>query len=1367
MNKFIIALSILLQLVFISVRAKELVLNQLSVEQGLTYNYVTDILQDKSGFIWIATLNGLNRFDGNRVINYFEKGAKTEGLDNDRIPSICEDIDGNIWISCSFEGISVFDTKKEKYHKITLDSLNHLSNFTTNIHRTNNGDMLIGTRSGELFRIKKSEISKITTGEAPQLQRLEFKLKNSPSVNRIVETVQIDGHLWLRDWMQNLFKVQYNNDHALSYTIEFIAPDVNNIQRDSKGVLYVCSKKGLKRYEIAEGFQLSYSEWPTIKGTENQDVLNCIIDDADNAWAVMRDSGIVKFSNISSPTPKLEQYSTVINGARKLMFIDRSNTLWISTTREGAYYGDVAVKTFNKLETFQSYYNGDEYLINSSIYDSRGNLWGSGLDTYMYVKKHDSKDEEHIVESIFASDFFEDDRQQLWIASRDGVYRYPITLLGKESVKNYKIDFSKWNRSDLNGILFNSVDEDHFNNIWLSTDKDLIYLILDNQLEITDVKVFSRDVSDALYPCDIQIIRVHPVKNQLWVMQRGCGVSVLSYEEGINSIKYDNYNINRENGHFIPSKTVNNIMFDKDNVWLCSDHGLIKLYFDETAGEYLYQKCYTTEEGLSHNIALSAIRDDENFVWIGTNYGLSCLDIEKDKIISFASQHLLRSNVFTKSAQKLKDGSLAFGTEKGFVTFDPSEIFLNEKPPKVVFTGLSVYNEPVLPGQEIRGNKVLLHSLNNTKHIEINYKQNDFTIDFAALHYAFPDANKFSYFLQGYSDKWINTDQKRAYAKFSNLNAGKYKLLVKASNNDGLWTEETTQLGITVLPPPWKTIWAYLLYTLIIALIVYLTLKFWKGRVQLKNEILLERKGREADAMINNMKTSFFTDISHEFRTPLTLIVAPVRELIDKFKNDETILEKLVPLGLNVNRMLRLIDQLLDFRKLETGNLKLNVRNDNIVETLKAIKGSFDNVAKRKSISFRFESSIDELQTVYDADKVDKIVHNLLSNAFKFTPKGGQIILNLREIEDDHIEIKVKDNGAGITSDDMPKIFDRFFQTSGSEGTGIGLALAKEMVELHKGKITAESTPGVETTFTVVLAVGNDHFFNEVQLQKVNDGYESLPVWLSSSLEEAHFNEKELQESEKPLILIVEDNLEISSYIEHLLNKDFRAMVAIDGKVGLEYATKYLPDIIISDIRMPEMDGIEMCRLLKEDSVTSHIPLLFLTAKTSEQDKITGLNVGSTDYIRKPFDPVELKLKVENVLKNQQQVKDHLKKSIILSPSSVEIESPEEAFLVKAVKVVEENMSSGEFNLVNLCEELGVSRMQLHRKLKTLTGQSTTEFIRSIRLKRAAQLLETGHMNVVEVMYEVGIESSSYFSKAFKSQFGLPPAAYMKKHGKS
>ena len=692
----------------------------------------------------------------------------------------------------------------------------------------------------------------------------------------------------------------------------------------------------------------------------------------------------------------------------------------------------------------------------------------------------------------------------------------------------------------------------------------------------------------------------------------------------------------------------------------------------------------------------------------------------------------------------------------GMVAFNPDNIEINTIPPKLVITDIKLFNKSLAIGS----NSPLKQNISVTKEIQFAHWQNDISLECAALHFSHPQKNKYAYWLENYEKDWNFAGTNRL-AVYTNLDPGEYIFHVKGANSYDVWNEEYISLRIVIHPPWWETWWAYLMYTLIFIIMITFIHFTQRKRIRIGNELEMRdfetKKLKEVDAM----KSKFFANISHEFRTPLTLIEGPVEKLLASDKsNDRRNIYKMIKR--NSERLLNLINELLELSKLESGKMKLSAQRGDIVSFTKAIVMSFESLADKKRIQIDITSSSDFIELYFDKEKMQKILANIISNAFKFTPEDGKITVCIEgDISNRTVIIEIADSGIGIPQEELPKIFDRFYQVvstnmEGYEGTGIGLSLTKELVEIHHAAITVKSEEGNGSTFTLTFPLGTEHFEEEELI------YSESEIILQDEIIEENISVSSIIEEEKPLLLIVEDNHDVREFIINIIENKYRYYEGQDGQEGYEKALEHMPDLIVSDIMMPKLTGDKMCERLKNDQITSHIPIVLLTAKVSDQDKIEGLQIGADDYLIKPFNDKELLARINNLIIQRRKLREKYLRDAEIRPTEVAVTSVDKKFIEKLMRVVEENISNPEFHVEQLADLLAMSRTQLNRKISSILGQKPNEFIRKYRIRRAAELIKQNFGNMTAVAYKVGFDNLSYFSKCFKQIYKQSPLEFEK-----
>ena len=769
---------------------------------------------------------------------------------------------------------------------------------------------------------------------------------------------------------------------------------------------------------------------------------------------------------------------------------------------------------------------------------------------------------------------------------------------------------------------------------------------------------------------------------------------------------------------------------------------------------------------LSKSTAVQMTNDVKGRLWFidYKHSRLVCYDRSEKVAMEFSGKDDLPDGV--TYLDRTSEGIIVMGTASGLTLFDPLSLKISRDKTTPVLTGLKINNRDASIGESSsKGDGFFINTnINVSPELVLDYQHNNFAIEFSAMEMTSPDKNLYRRKLDGFDEDWIETDSKDRTAAYTNLDAGTYYFKVKTSNHHGIWSDSERTLKVRILPPPWKTWWAYSCYGL--ALVgVFVS---WR-RYDLKRVILKHRAEHLSE--LDNLKTRFFTNISHEFRTPITLIQGPLNEMYNN-TTDERERSVIGMMLRNAKRLGRLINQLLDLSKLEAGQMILHATPVELVQFLREVASSYESLAKSKNIIYSFHSEVTELMVCLDADKMEKVVHNLLSNAFKFTRAGGEVTINLK-MEGGKCIIQVKDTGIGIPADQLDKIFDRFYQVDSSqtreyEGSGLGMTLVKELVELHHGTVAVQSIVGEGTTFNLRLPIGMDQSKQTERIEgsKLRKAESFFDDTVLGKPDQKREKEETIESYDKPILLIVEDNTDMRNYIRKTFADQYQIMEAGNGKEGIIKADATVPDLIISDVMMPKMDGYKFCEYIKTHELTSHIPLILLTAKADRESKLTGLETGADDYLAKPFDADELKLIVKNRIEQRRRLRDRFSREIKLEPKQIAITSFDEKFLIKVLAIIEDHIGDETFSIDQLSREAGYSNMHFYRKIKALAGETPSQFLRTIRLKRAAEMLRKKSDNVTQIAYSVGFNSLPYFIKCFKDQFGVTPGQFAEQSAK-
>ncbi len=1361
---------------FAKAQSNQFQFSHLDIGTGLSHNNVTSIFKDEKGFMWFGTLSGLNRYDGYKFKVYKHAINDSTSLDDDYIVNIMRGPYGKLWIETR-NGYNIFDPITEKFgHDVTgfLRDIGIPDRLITSVKEDRDGNFWFLHVSQGLFKYNPS------TKKTTRLTHLDADT-TSISNNSVSDLAQDSkGNIWLTYRSGNLermnpktLKISYRSkifskvpgELNASYKIYIDKQDDiwAYVPTYSVGVYYVNIDKGINRH-FGKGSDA---------GHLNTDVVSSVIQDDKNRIWIATDHGGINLLNkqdfkIQYLLNREDDAKTIGQNSITLLYKDNSGIVWVGTYKKGVgYYHESIIKfplyTHHLADPVTDPLSLSFSDINSFAEDSKNNIWigtnGGGLiyfdrknntfKTYL----HDANNSNSLANNVIVCMYI-DHAQKLWI----GTYFGGLDCFDGKTFKHYKHD------DDIPG----SISEDRVCSITETSDHRLLagtlsvgFNVLDDKTQTFTHYTYNKK-ENAIHSNYISKMLEDRRKN-LWVVT-SYGVDVLLKKTN----QFVHFIHDARNPNSLINNSTNNIMQDSRGLIWVSTHEGISIY-DYKTGHFT---SISKQDGLPDNTVIDMQEYDANNVWVSTPNGLSNIIVDRSgpklkfRFVNYSETEGLQGLEFTEnSSLKTRDGELLFGGGNGFNMFRPADIYQNKNRPDLIFTDFQVFNQGVGVGEKINGRVLLPQSITRTKNITLNYDDNVFSIEFAALNYFNPGKVKYQYMMEGFDHNWINVDNKIRTAPYTNLDAGGYTFRVRATDNDN-WNDKELTLHITILPPFWKTTWAYILYAaVIIGLLLYLRKR---GIDKIRQQFSIEKEREEAHRMheLDLMKIKFFTNVSHEFRTPLSLIMAPVDKILKQIGEPE-IQRQLLLVNRNAKRLLNLVNQLLDFRKMEYQELKLHERKGDIISFIKDLSYAFTDVADQKHIRFIFDSDLESFYTNFDHDKIERILFNLLSNAYKFTHEGGQVSVLLNMIDkglpdEKYLEIRVIDTGIGIAADKLERIFDPFFQNDipGSmlnQGSGIGLSITREFVKLHNGEIFVESEFNQGSCFTVLLPV------TELDANIFTD----LPVLLdhqSSFLPDGtqqKNNGKDNRDLKKPTVLLVEDNDDFRFYIKDNLKAAFNIIEADNGKKGWQKALAQHPNLVVSDISMPEMNGIDLCIKIKSDSRTSHIPVILLTALSGEEQQLKGLETGASDYMTKPFNFEILQSKIRNILSQQQSMRETYTRQVEVVPTEEHVESPDELFIKKVLLLIDNNISNPNFSVEELSSEVFVSRYTLYKKILAMTGKTPNELVRSMRLKRAAQLLETGHLTISQICHKVGFKSQKYFVKTFKAEYNTIPSKYV------
>ncbi|GGH06527.1 hybrid sensor histidine kinase/response regulator transcription factor [Pedobacter zeae] len=1322
------------------------------MENGLSQNSVMAIAQDKNQFVWMGTRHGLNRYDGYRFKIYNSSSDSPSSISDNVITSLLSDSKGRLWIGTE-NGLNIYNEKTDRFLRINKKS--SAKSFSCDsvecLYEDQQKNIWIGTYNG---------LNLVLNAEKQLFKKFLFdRTEHRTGVNIIFSIFKDDQqNLWVgtfnglvRIYQEKgkyrfeIFRHKANDPKSISSNA------VKSIVIDNQKRLWLGTYNGLNLFDYKHKTFTRYQTSVTDPNSiVNNDIRKLMCDRAGNIWIGTQeglsilDPNKLKFSNYRYDP---EQNSGLSQNSIHSIFQDLNGSMYVGTFYKGVNVVYPSATPFTVYRNSKKQQGLSSNIVSAMAEDKLHNLWigteGGGLNyinrsthTFTYYKSEPSNP--NGLNSNLIKTLCLDKNDQLLV----GTHRGGLYVFNPAAHTFRKITNVKDVKNTPGGAEVIAITEDSNGTVWVGSRDGLSTLSKTNGVYASSTvkSVLEKNLRNKY----IQVIFEDQAKN-LWI-----GTRAGLYEYNPAAKRITAYYQDKTNTKGLKSEYINCIMQLKNgNICIGTALGGLSI-FDKQSKRF---KNYNEEDGLPNSNVFGIIEDEEKNLWISTDKGLSKLVTSTGKFINYTKSDGLAGNNFNiGSFLKDSHGELFFGGYDGLTAFYPKQIDINKNVSPITFTGLKLFNQPV----EVNGgNAILKEDIKDIHQITFKHDENDFTIDFALLNYIKPEKNSYSYILKGHSKDWVKTDIPSA--SYADLPSGDYTFIVKGNNNDGNPSDKAASLKITILPPFWATWWAYFIYLAFFSGLLFLIVRYLFVRALLK---------RTED--MQKMKLNFFTYVAHEIRTPLTLILGPLENLSSQYQTDTELNRQIIPIKNNANRLMRLITELMDFRKAETGHLNLHVTEDNIIAFINEIFISFAHLAQANDIQYEFIHEQENINLFFDKRQLEKVMFNLLSNAFKFCGKGGEISVSVLESSDE-VTISISDNGTGIPAESLKGLFRDYFQVDEQQsqiGTGIGLALSKAIVEEHQGSIAVESTPAENgsrgfTKFTVKLKKGKSHFKTAV-FDGIKD-YPAQPGLYTQYAEEENTAinpEKEIDPAAKT-VLVVEDNPEIRSLISSVLGGHYQIVQMENGLLGWETAIETLPDLIICDIMMPVMDGIELCKRLKEDERTSHIPVIILTARSSHIHQVSGLETGADAYITKPFSPQLLLLNARNLLMSREIMRQKFLKHIHLQPKELTINAVDEAFMQKLLGYIDQHLADEDFGVSELASMIGMSKPVLYKKIRQLTNLSVNDFVKSIRLKKAMELFKQNRFTIYEVAYQVGFNDPKYFSREFKKQFGKGPKAFM------
>ncbi len=1366
---------------------------QLNTSNGLSNNFVFDLIQDRFGFLWFATDDGLNRFDGYEFKIFRNDPDDENSISGNSVWTIIEGSKGDIWIGTKNGWLNCYDPVKEKIKKWKLESDITEENAITVIFEDSKQNIWIGTYRSGLYKLNPTS-GKITVWvHNPEAS-------NSLSNNYISSIVEDhEGKIWVSTYsgLNQLdpelpskgFTRFYNipgNPNSLSSNILWF---ITRSKTDS-GLIWIGTAEGLTSCytDVRTFHQIEIPNPGNLQfGTSSSSVIEERINSKEILW-IDSYAGLIRlnisdntYSRFTSDKNNLKSLgSNQING----MIRDRSGVLWIATNNGLSYYSPKGTK-FNNVLLEKTEILNPSALYNKNvkaIAETPGRIW-FGTDEGLLCAASSGK--KKIIKKISSTgelniwSLTTDRNGSVWIGTYGrGIFRYDPDYEELTPFQNYD------RRIKVPAVKYNKVVYcDQNNNIWIGYWG--LGLAMYNPFT-EEYRSWQNDISDSLSLSHNDVWSIYQdSRGRIWIGTNGGGLNLVWRDKEKDDWKFYKYTSDKNNEQSLSSNSIYSICEGESIVpennetvlWIGTNEGLneliVKYDINDRKLPDVEIKTFTIKDGLADNTINCIVEDASGNLWLGTSLGISMFNSETKKFMNFDRTDGISGGDFNYSAAcKTENGLILMGSTSGLNYFYPDDISLSGFVPPVLITDFQIFNKSVQPGK----NDMLISSVFTAESVKLSYTQNVFSLQFAALDYSAPLNIQYAYKMEGFDSDWILSG-KRRFVTYTNLNPGEYTFKVKATNSDGIWNNNETSLNVIVTPPWWQTTWAVSLYILIFLLGLWGIIKFQSYRTHLQQELKIQEFEARHLREIENMKSRFFANLSHEFRTPLMLIKGPLEQMIKgKFKTNLQSYYRM--LLRNTEKLQHLIDQLLELSQLEAETIPVNKQKCDLVNLLRTFVNPFIPLAEQKKINLSFKPSVNEAFTMVDRDKLEKIINNLLSNAFKFTPEGGEINVNLNRNEilgKSYIVIEVDDTGVGIPDEYRSRIFDRFYQVDDTSkknqgGSGIGLALVKELVMLQKWDVNVKNGSNGGTKFTITIPV-EESFRGEEQedinaafKRDVMDVSELVPGMEADPLsDKSEASEKNSPSAQKPSILIVEDSPDVRKYISDLLNPEYKVIQCEDAESGIKSAGVNMPDLILTDVMMPGMDGLEFCNQIKSDWKTSHIPVIVLTAKASHKDKIDGLETRADDYLTKPFNFEELSVRIRNLIEQRRLLCEKFSKEINIGSSSFPGNPVDKEFMEKLTSLIEKNLNRKGFNTEILAEEMFISRRQLHRKLVGLTGLPPGEFIRTIKLKKAARLLIENNHSITQIAYDVGFESPAQFTRAFKKQFNCLPSEFSRK----
>ncbi len=1309
----------------------QITFRQLSVKEGLSQNSAISIAQDSTGYLWIATQDGLNKYDGRKFSVFPYTFIDITKPDYSNLGKVYNDRQGGLWIIPSDKIPRKFDPKNQKFEALVgIDD-------ASVIYQGIDLNVYIGTYSEGLYVLRPDTTVPKQVLPSSKVGGTIYNIAQKSSGSLVLATDR-----QLLEYVPKSKKItriqpKTNYNEAIDTNFSDVVFDTNDrewISTFGDG-LYFKEKNGHNLYRISE---LHFSD-PL---PANLNIIDLHIDSKGRLWVATYGGGLylidfdqhtIAHFGAEKQNPKALHYNDIL-----CIYEDYFGTVWFGTDGAGASYYDEYLEKFNSLTNYETPENINIDVVRAIAVDKKNAVWigtsGKGLTRYEVMtnswQTFKAKPEyRNTISSDRVMSLFVDDDNDLWIGTQG-------SGLDIRDADGKFEHFSPDSKTPLSANTIWCIYRDDVDRIWLGTREQGLIQFDKKKGEIKNL-THRPGQKNSVPSNNIRAI-VSDEKGNLWIGTETDGIAYFDIDKGTFTTYRQHVNSNS-----LSSDKIKSLYYGPNKrLWIGTNGGGLNAF--DTKNQRF--RTYTVEQGLANDVVYSILPDENANLWLSSNKGITKFvpgdAFESVPIITNYTNYAGLATEFNTGASYKDDkGNLYFGGLDGFYWFKPSEIKQNTLLPKTTITGFSVFDEalPLTDGPELR------------------HDQNTVSFSFSSLQYSLPEKNSYQYRLVNYDEAWVQAGNSN-FARYTQLPPGDYRFQVKSSNYDGIWNDDSVSYTFSIAPPWYATPYANFMYVLLILATVLAVYAYFKSRWRMQLDLQLKEEETRRLKKLNDLKSKLYTDISHEFRTPLTLISGPIDAKLGEGGLSDTDFSNFSMIQRNTNRLITLVDQLLHLAKLEKGKMNLKMGEGNLGHFLGMLATSFEYRASLKNMVYHIH--IENLESAYyDEDALEKIVTNLLSNAFKYGREGGMCRFKVFR-NGTSLQLSVENNVEENSSIDVDKLFIRFYQKDEyAEGAGVGLSLVKELVQLYQGQIDVRMETDDTILFTVKLPIDFKDAGN-LNLEKPSPEKElAITQEVSDTVDLPSENSiKNEDASQLPILLVVEDHKEVREFLKSAWKSSYRIYEAENGKDGIQKALETVPDLIISDVRMPVCDGIELCDTLKTDERTSHIPIILLTADVGEEQELRGLQSGADDFVTKPFKLSVLQTRVENLIKTRKALRDRYSQALVLKGRDIAVTPTDEIFLDRLQKVLDEHLSDSEFNAEFFSREVRMSRMQLHRKLQVYTGLSTTEFIRSQRLTQALQLLKTSELSVSEVAYTVGFNTPSYFIKCFKETYGKTPA---------